>query len=82
MSKRKPITTTTSSNTARTAVNITDSESTPSKPISPWIYAAIAAVFVAITIMARMNLASIPFERDEGSYSIVMRQLQRFLAKQ
>jgi 4-amino-4-deoxy-L-arabinose transferase-like glycosyltransferase len=73
MSKKKP--TPIASNTARAAVNVTNSESTPSKPISPWVYAAIAAIFVAITIMARMNLASIPFERDEGSYSLMGQML-------
>ena len=40
-----------------------------SKPVSIWMYIGIAAVFVAIIQVARLNLASLPFERDEGSYS-------------
>ncbi|MFZ4545516.1 MAG: ArnT family glycosyltransferase, partial [Saprospiraceae bacterium] len=40
-----------------------------SKPVSVWVYIAIAALFVAAIQVARMNLASLPFERDEGSYS-------------
>ncbi len=67
MSKRKE-TKPTNTNTARTVAAVSTSESTPSKPISQWVYVGIAAIFVAIIIMARMNLASIPFERDEGSY--------------
>jgi hypothetical protein len=74
MSKRKE-TRPTNTSTARTAATITKAESTPSTPISPWIYAAIASVFILIVIMARMNLLSIPFERDEGSYSYIGQRL-------
>ena len=49
-----------------TTANLTEKES---KPVSVWVYIGIAAIFVAIIQVARMNLASLPFERDEGSYS-------------
>ena len=74
MSKRKE-TKPTNTSAARTIATVSVSESTLSKPISQWIYVGIAAIFVAIIIMARMNLASIPFERDEGSYSLMGQML-------
>lgn len=42
---------------------------TASKPFPVWVYIGITALFVGIILVARMNLASLPFERDEGSYS-------------
>jgi 4-amino-4-deoxy-L-arabinose transferase-like glycosyltransferase len=66
MSKRKSTPASSPSNQKTVAEAIV--ESTPAKPISQWVYIGIAAIFVAIIIVARMNLAAIPFERDEGSY--------------
>ena len=34
-----------------------------------WVYIGITIVFLAIIWLARTNLLSLPFERDEGSYS-------------
>lgn len=61
MSKRKNVT--------NSIENTNNDVQIPQSPQSVWLYAGIAAVFVAIIIIARMNLAALPFERDEGSYS-------------
>ncbi len=47
------------------------SETKPLVPenIANWVYIGITIVFLAIIWLARTNLLSLPFERDEGSYS-------------
>lgn len=69
MSKRKS--TPTSNHSNQKTVVESSVESTPSKPISQWVYVGIAMLFVLIAIIARTKLASIPFERDEGTYSLI-----------
>ena len=46
-------------------------EKTPLIPenVANWIYIGITIVFLALIWFARTNLFSLPFERDEGSYS-------------
>jgi Dolichyl-phosphate-mannose-protein mannosyltransferase len=68
MSKRKQ--TNLSNPTVATTVAATLENSTePKKNFGDYIYYAIGLIFVTIIIMARLNLAELPFERDEGSYS-------------